>query len=428
MIATVSPIQHVGRSKHEAGREPTEFISTSGADGESVRYLNDLFRRAAREGVSDVHFEDFEGGCVIRFRVRGVLTEIDRVTVGTSRDFDNKIRMKCKLTLVERLAPLDAKFRFDVDGRFVDVRVSILPLGTGQSIVCRLLDQTASLMKLDDLKMPEDVRAAIRHIIAQPQGLFLVTGPTGSGKTTTLYGVLQQLNTPEVKIITIEDPIEFRLNGIVQAATNNQKLTFATGLKSMLRQDPDIILVGEIRDSETARLATQAALTGHIVLSTLHTNSAPITLTRMLDLDVDPNALAAAMGGFMAQRLVRTVCQHCRTPVELTDYARKQIETSGVPEDLSRDAHTIYEHNPDGCEHCHDGWSGRAPVFELILPTPEVRLAVEEGNLKALERSARLQKQYRTLGQHAMEMVLSGETTLIEAMAVTGSVVVATES
>ena len=148
----------------------------------------------------------------------------------------------------------------------------------------------------------------------------------------------------------------------------------------------------------------------------------------MLDLDVDPNALAAAMGGFMAQRLVRTVCQHCRTPVELTDYARKQIETSGVPEALSRDAHTIYEHNPDGCEHCHDGWSGRAPVFELILPTPEVRLAVEEGNLKALERSARLQKQYRTLGQHAMEMVLSGETTLIEAMAVTGSVVVATES
>jgi type II secretory ATPase GspE/PulE/Tfp pilus assembly ATPase PilB-like protein len=334
--------------------------------------------------------------------------------------------MKCKLSLVDRLTPLDGKFRFDVDGRFVDVRVSILPLGSGQSIVCRLLDQSASLMKLDDLRMPEDIRSAIRHVISQPQGLFLVTGPTGSGKTTTLYGVLQQLNNHGVKIITIEDPIEFRIKGISQAAVN-LKLTFSGALRSMLRQDPDVILVGEIRDSETARIAVQAALTGHIVLSTLHTNSATITMSRLLDLDVDPNALAAAMGGFMAQRLVRVLCGQCKISTPFDDYTKKQMLDTGIDPSRVAEAHEIWIHNPDGCPACNNGWTGRAPVFELILPTPDVRLAVEESNLKSLERAARLQPQYRTLAQHAMEMVLAGETSMIEAMSVTGSTMVLLE-
>jgi len=415
-----------GRIHHEIASEPTEFISTSSSDAQSVAYLNNLFRRAAREGVSDVHIEDEENDTAIRFRTRGVLEVVDRVSRVTSRDFDNKIRMKCKLSLVDRMTALDGKFRFDVDGRFVDVRVSILPLGTGESIVCRLLDQSANLLRLDDIRMPEDVRSSIRHIITQPQGLFLVTGPTGSGKTTTLYGVLQQLNTPEVKIITIEDPIEFRLKGVSQASVN-LKLTFASGLKSILRQDPDIILVGEIRDSETARIAIQAALTGHIVLSTLHTNSATITMSRMLDLDVDPNALAAAIGGFMAQRLVRSLCPHCKMPVPIDDYTRKQMLDCGIPAQSIAQVTAVYEHNPDGCPECNNGWSGRLPVFELILPTPEVRLAIEESNLKSMERAALLQPQYRTLARHAMELVLSGDTSMAEAMAVTGSTLVLTE-
>lgn len=411
---------HDPRPRQEITREPTEFIATGNSDGPTVKFLNDLFRRAAREGVSDIHFDDEENDCVIRFRFQGVLRVVERVSRVMSREIDGKIRAKSKLGLVERMAPLDSKFRFDVDGRFVDVRVSILPLGQGQSIVCRLLDQSTNLMKLDDVRMPADIKDALRHIIAQPQGMLLVTGPTGSGKTTTLYGVLQQLNTPEVKIITIEDPIEFRLPGISQAQTN-QKLTFATGLKSMLRQDPDVILVGEIRDSETARIATQAALTGHIVLSTLHTNSAVITLSRLLDLDVDPNALAAAMGGFMAQRLVRTVCPHCATAMPLNEYAAKQMRSAGISAEAISQTSAIYAVNLQGCEHCHSGWTGRAPIFELILPTPEVRLAVEESNIKALERAARMQPQYRTLGQHAMQLVLEGVTTLEEAMGVTGS-------
>ncbi|NVZ11775.1 type II/IV secretion system protein [Allochromatium humboldtianum] len=413
-----SSIASIGRIHQEIAQEPREFISTSATDAMAVRYLNELFRNAARRGISDVHFEDREGACVIRFRHNGEMEETDRVSLNYSREFDGKIRMKCKLSLSERMSPLDGKFRFEVDGRDVDVRVSILPLAHGQSIVCRLLDQKANLINLDDIDMPGDIRAAIGHIIAQPQGLFLVTGPTGSGKTTTLYGILQQLNTPDVKILTVEDPVEYRLPGISQAQTN-PKLTFASALKSMLRQDPDIILVGEIRDSETARIATQAALTGHIVLSTLHTNSALVTLNRLLDLEVDPHALGAAMGGFMAQRLARRLCPYCRCPRSLTEDARYQMRYAGVTEELMPPETVIYE--PGGCPQCRDGWNGRIPVFELVTATPDVRLAIEEGNLKGLERAAHTQPQYRSLGRHAMQLVLEGRTSLLEAMAVTGS-------
>lgn len=363
-VLAMREVSSSGGAQH-VSNEPLKFISTGGNDRAAVEYLNNLFLRAAREGVSDVHFEDTGADCLIRFRNRGELSLIDVVSKTMSDQFNGKIRMKCRMSLVERMSSLDGKFSFEVDDRVIDLRVSLLPLGTGESIVCRLLDQSAHLMKLDDLKMPEDIRAAIRHIIAQPMGLFLVTGPTGSGKTTTLYGILQQLHTEQVKIITIEDPIEFRIQGIVQAATNRQ-LTFAKALKSMLRQDPDVILVGEIRDAETAGLATQAALTGHIVLSTLHANSATITLNRLLDLDVDPNALSAALAGFLAQRLVRTVCPHCRIPQPIDSYVSKQIHSCGMsPEEVSAIG-TIYTHNPDGCSKCRDGWSGRTPFLKSL--------------------------------------------------------------
>lgn len=407
------------RSHHDIASEPNEFISTSSSDAGAVRYLNTLFAKAAIEGFSDVHFEDTDEGCTVRIRKNGEMVVLDVVSHAYSREFDNKIRMKCKLSIVERMTPLDGKFFYEVENRRIDVRVSILPLAQGESIVCRILDQKSNIITLGEIEMPPDVRKAIDHIIKQPQGLFLVTGPTGSGKTTTLYGILQQLNTPKVKIITVEDPVEYRIAGINQSQTNH-KLTFAGALKSMLRQDPDIILVGEIRDSETARIATQAALTGHIVLSTLHTNNALITLSRMLDLDVDPNALSAAMGGFMAQRLVRTLCEHCRIPVTVDSYARQQMLHNGItPEEINA-VETIYEPGND-CPFCNDGWTGRMPVFELITSTIESRLAVEQGDLKALERAAKIQPQYRSLGHHAMQLVLEGQTSLLEATAVTGS-------
>ena len=255
---------------------------------------------------------------------------------------------------------------------------------------------------------------------------ILMIGPTGSGKTTTLYGILKQINSPAVKTMTIEDPIEFRIQGIVQAATN-LKLTFARALRAMLRQDPDVILVGEIRDEETAGLATQAALTGHIVLSTLHANSATVTLNRMLDLEVDPNALSAALGGFLAQRLVRTLCPHCRLQQPLDGYIRSQIIEAGVSEQEIDAIGLIYTNNPSGCSHCHDGWLSRTPVFEIILATPEVRIAVEHGDLKALKAAAALQPQYRTLSHDAYRLVAKGITSVGEAMAVTGSAMVVSE-
>jgi len=403
----------------EVEKEPTEFISSGRNDERTAHFLNDLFRTAARQGVSDVHFDDEEDGCTVRYRLDGVLRVMHRVSPADSREIDAKIRTKSKLGTIERQAPLDSKFRFDVDGRYVDVRVSILPLGKGQSIVCRLLDQSSNLLKLDDLEMPEDIRACLRHIIAMPQGLLLVTGPTGSGKTTTLYGLLQQLNTPERKIITAEDPIEFRVAGISQAQTN-PRLPFSLALKAMLRQDPDVILVGEIRDSETAKLANQAALTGHLVLSTLHTNSAPLTLTRLVDIGADPNIMAAAMGGYMAQRLVRRLCPLCRVPQPMNEYVAKQMLKVEVPQEKIDAVSTIYEWNPNGCDSCRKGWVGRTAVFELIMPTAEVKLAVEEANLRALERAARLQNQYRTLAHDAMLCVLNGVTSIEEAVAVTG--------
>jgi general secretion pathway protein E len=269
------------------------------------------------------------------------------------------------------------------------------------------------------MEMPADIHAALQRVISQPQGMLMVTGPTGSGKTTTLYGVLLQLIKPAVKIITIEDPVEYRIEGLTQAQVN-PKLTFAKALKAMLRQDPDVILVGEIRDDETAGIAAQSALTGHLVLTTLHTNSALMTLSRMLDLKVDPNVLAASMGGILAQRLVRRLCQHCRLGAPLTHEVAKLIEKSGVPAETISAHSSLYTHNPHGCEHCKSGWSGRKGIYELLLPTQAVRLAIEESSLKDLARAAETQPQYRTLLHDAMLNVLSGDTSLAEALDVTG--------
>ena len=408
-----------GAAPPAAGRTPTEFISTSSKDAPVAAYLNNLFRDAARRGASDVHFDDQATACVIRMRLRGELQEVDRTALTFSRDVDRKIRSKCGFALVDTQAPQDGKFMMDVDGRAVEFRVSILPLDRGQSIVCRLLDKNENLSPLAEMDMPADIQSALQRIISQPQGLLVVTGPTGSGKTTTLYGLLLQLINPAIKIITIEDPVEYRFEGLTQAQVN-LKLTFAKALRAMLRQDPDVILVGEVRDAETAGIAAQSALTGHIVLTTLHANSALMTLSRMLDLKVDPNVLAAAMGGFLAQRLVRSLCQHCRIQTPLTHEAAKIIEKTGVPAEQIAAHSSVYLHNSHGCEHCKNGWSGRKGIYELLLPTSAVRLAIEESSLKDLTRAAEMQPQYRTLAHDAMLNVLNGATSLAEAMDVTG--------
>lgn len=412
--------QQQRRAHHEIEREPTEFISSSATDGTAVKFLNDLFRDSARMRASDIHFEDLEGRMIVRRRIAGTLQNHSEWPEQMSREVNRLIRAKGKRSVIDSQEPVDTSLRIDVDERMVDVRVSIVPSDHGRSIVCRLLDQSKNLMTLDQISMPEGVRNGIRHIINQPEGFFLVTGPTGSGKTTTLYGILQELNKPTVKIVTIEDPIEYRVEGLVQCATT-PKMSFADALKAFLRQDPEIILVGEVRDPETARTAAQAALTGHIVLSTLHTNSAAVSMSRMLDLNVVPNVLSAAMGGFLAQRLVQKVCPHCRIPHEVGEFERKQMRNSELDEATIQSCEVVYSLNRHGCdyERCVEGMVGLTPVFELILPTPEARLACEERDLKALIRAAKLQPQYRTLGQAAMELAAAGITTLQQAISLT---------
>ncbi len=402
-------------------REPDRFIQTSSGDEEAVRFLNELFCYVIQEQFSDIHFEEMENGCEIRVRYSGRMHKLAEVNKEMANHINTKIRMKCKLSIVDRMKPLDGKFRFRGNDRYVDVRVSILPLASGQSIVCRILDQRGEFQNLDQLDIPSDIRDNIRQIVRQPQGLFLVTGPTGSGKTTTLYAVLQELNSPEVKIITVEDPVEYRLPGTCQVQTNNQ-LSFADALRSILRQDPDVILVGEIRDMETARLAVQASLTGHIVFSTLHTNNALITLNRMLDLGVDPTVFASALSGMSAQRLAKRLCPHCAIGRPLQKHEREQMIAFGLDASYIDRVERVFDPNPKGCQACVGrGWIGRTPVIELIVATPEVRLAVEKGSYRELEQAALKQSQYRTLAQDVMRLVLEGTISFNEAISVVGS-------
>ncbi len=414
--------------KTQKTAEPHEFISSSATDAAPVRYLNSLFREAAESGASDIHFEDNKNGCSIRFRLRGELVIKDQVSAAFSKEFDAKMRSKSRLSLIDKTTPLDSKFAYKVDGRDVDVRVSILPLNDGkQSIVCRLLDSKANSTTFEDIEMPDAVRRAINHVISQPQGLFLVTGPTGSGKTTTLYSLIKKLNQPNVKIITAEDPIEYQIDGIAQSQMTG-KITFASALKSMLRQDPDVILVGEIRDGETAKIAVQSALTGHLVLSTLHSNSALLTLERLLDLGVNTNALSASIGGFMAQRLVRTLCDLCKVAKSIDELDCAQMLSAGISEAEIDAVDVIYEPSGCGCGSCSKGWKGRAPIFELVINSKSVRLAVEAKDMHALEKAANEQPHYATLAKAAMKMVLAGKTSIAEALAVTGSGFIEMES
>ncbi|RMD68841.1 MAG: type II/IV secretion system protein [Gammaproteobacteria bacterium] len=326
------------------------------------------------------------------------------------RDMEAKIRMKAKLPLSERRAPLDGRFHIEAEGRMVDMRLSIVPTRTGQSIVCRLLDQANAGRRLDEIDMTPAARKVMDDILAHPNGLFLVTGPTGSGKTTTLYAALNEVNTPERKVITVEDPVEYRLRRGCQINVDETN-TFARALRAILRQDPDVILVGEIRDAETARIAVQAAMTGHLVLSTLHANDAATSITRLADLGVDPFTLGVALRAVSAQRLVRRLCT-CAVPVPPGPDEALWLERFGIQGDLF--------YVPAGCERCGDGFAGRIPVIEMIAVDPPVRAAIDQGDVQAIRKAAMAQPQFETLAQAGARLAREGKTTLAEAIRITG--------
>ena len=335
-----------------------------------IRMVNLIIMTAIKDGASDIHIEPEEDSLVIRIRVDGMLHEITSPPKHLQSAIISRIKIMANLDIAERRMPQDGRFSIKTEGKDVDVRVSCMPTIYGENVVLRLLNVASALLPLKDLGFAEQVLEIYEKLIIRPHGIILVTGPTGSGKTTTLYGSLNKINTIEKNIITIEDPVEYKLSGIRQTQVNSKvDLTFANGLRSILRQDPDVVMVGEIRDPETAEIAIQAALTGHLVLSTLHTNDAPTALTRLIDMKVEPFLASSSIIGILAQRLVRKICQGCKEKYTPTKEALKDIGLK-AGEELS-----FYKGK--GCSKClNTGYKGRIGIYELLVPDDKIRNAI----------------------------------------------------
>ena len=363
--------------------EPEDLME-SDDDAPIIRLINALLSEAIKVNASDVHVEPFENRLRVRFRVDGMLREILQPPGNIAPLVISRIKVMAKLDIAEKRLPQDGRISLRVAGRAVDVRVSTLPSGHGERVVMRLLDKQAGRLDLEQLGMSRQVHDNFHSLLHKPHGIILVTGPTGSGKTTTLYAGLSVLNVKTRNILTVEDPIEYYIDGIGQTQVNSKvDMTFARGLRSILRQDPDVVMIGEIRDLETASIAVQASLTGHLVLSTLHTNSAIGAITRLRDMGVEPFLLASSLIGVMAQRLVRNLCPNCKTPHEITE---KEREWLGMALD---DSTVIYL--PDGCNQCnHMGYIGRSGLYEFIPIDNRLQNMIHEGEgEQAMETYAR---------------------------------------
>lgn len=392
------------------------FISTASGNRDKaiVTLLNNVFLDAAQREISDLHFDEREYNGVIRGRLGNDMMHLMEVSKDDFRDINLKIRSRSKLELADRRTPLDGRFKLSYEDQRVDidVRVSIVPSINGTSIVCRLLDQRNAARQLQSIYMQPATLMAIQEVIKEPNGLFLVTGPTGSGKTSTLYSILNELNTSTRQILTIEDPVEYRLDGIRQINIE-QNISFAKALRAALRQDPDIILLGEIRDAETASIAVSASATGHLVLATLHTNSAPETITRLIDLGVDPYTLGSNLRGVLAQRLVRKLrASHIMR--EPTTDERLWMRSHGVTDQESPIADAPSE---EGL-----AFSGKVPIMELIIVDKAIKQAMIRNDAKLIAQMARKQPQYLSLAEAGVLICRQGMTSLSEVRSITSAV------
>jgi len=393
--------------------EPADLLESED-DAPIIRLINALLTEAVKENASDIHVEPFESRLVVRFRVDGVLREVLEPPRVMAPLLISRIKVMAKLDIAEKRLPQDGRIGLRIAGRAVDVRVSTLPSGHGERVVLRLLDKQAGRLDLQHLGMPDQLTDALNQIIHKPHGILLVTGPTGSGKTTTLYSALTRLNDASRSILTVEDPIEYYLEGIGQTQVNTKvDMTFARGLRAILRQDPDVVMVGEIRDLETAEIAVQASLTGHMVLSTLHTNTAVGAVSRLRDMGVEPFLMASSLVGMMSQRLVRMLCTHCREP-----YTANTLDCERLGLDPRRDqVPTLYR--AKGCSNCnHTGYRGRGGIFEMVIVDDRLRTMIHDGESEQkLDRHAR---QFTpSLRQDGIRRVLAGQTTLEEVLRVT---------
>jgi general secretion pathway protein E len=379
-------------------------------DAPIIRLINALLTQAIRENASDIHIEPFENRLVVRFRVDGVLREVLQSRRGVAPLVVSRIKVMSKLDIAEKRLPQDGRISLRIAGRAVDVRVSTIPSGHGERVVLRLLDKQAGRLDLDSLGMAADTQRLLDELIHKPHGILLVTGPTGSGKTTTLYAALERLNDNTSNIMTVEDPIEYYIDGIGQTQVNTKvEMTFARGLRAILRQDPDVVLVGEIRDLETAQIAVQASLTGHLVLSTLHTNTAAGALTRLRDMGIEPFLLSSSLIGVLAQRLVRVLNPATRTAFTAGEYERRLLGLT--PEQPSP---TMYRPGRDAGA----GYHGRTGIYELIVIDDTLRTMIHDGvGEHEIEHYAR--RFTPSIREDGLARVLKGETTIEEVLRVT---------
>jgi len=389
--------------------QETEDLLAQENEAPIIRLLNAILSEAIREDASDIHLETFDHILAVRFRIDGVLREIVRPKRALAPLLVSRLKVMAKLDIAEKRVPQDGRISLRVAGREVDVRVSTLPTASGERVVLRLLDKQAGRLELEKLGMAPDTLAALKGVVRRPHGIVLVTGPTGSGKTTTLYAALSTLDTQSANVMTVEDPIEYHLPGIGQTQVNSKaQMTFARGLRAILRQDPDVVMVGEIRDLETAEIAIQAALTGHLVLSTLHTNSALGAIARLRDLGVESYLLSSSLSAVLAQRLVRRLCEHCKVAAPADARTRALLG-------LGNDAPMLFD--AVGCDACAGtGYRGRTGIYELVnIDSGLSQLIHDDAPAQALAEA----HHGHTLFEDGKRKILAGETTLTEVLRVT---------
>lgn len=392
----------------------TEDLLESEDDAPIIRLINTLLSQAVREGASDIHIEPFETRSVVRFRMDGVLRDVMEPQRVLHNILVSRVKIMARLDIAEKRLPQDGRISLKLAGRPVDVRVSTLPTEHGERVVMRLLDKQAGRLNLSHLGMSDAALDELRKLINQPHGIVLVTGPTGSGKTTTLYAALSQLNTLQHNIMTVEDPVEYDIDGIGQTQVNSKiELSFARALRAILRQDPDIIMIGEIRDLETAQIAVQASLTGHLVLATLHTNDSVGAVTRLVDMGVEPFLVASSLSGVLAQRLVRKLCPACRQKHKATEAELKLLDTK--KKSISADTWS-----PGACTECgNSGYQGRTGIYELLTVDETMRGMIHDGTSEGQMREHARNHGMITLREDGIRWLRDGTTSLEELVRVT---------
>ena len=399
----------IAREVSEAG-EDARAAEALANEVPIVKFVNLVLQQAVIDRASDIHFEPFETEFHIRYRVDGALYEMAPPPKHLALPIASRIKIMANLDISEKRLPQDGRINLTIGGKQIDLRVSTLPTAFGESIVLRVLDRSSVNLEVESLGFPKYVYDFVTEVITRPNGIFVVTGPTGCGKTTTLYSCLRRVNMIDSKLLTAEDPVEFDIEGIMQVAVNEaQGMTFAKALKSFLRQDPDIIMVGEMRDLETAQISIQASLTGHLVLSTLHTNDAPGAVTRLVDMGVEPFLISSTLMAVLGQRLVRTTCKNCRTPFEPTE---QQLSLLGLsPHDLGDKVF----HYGRGCSTCNDtGYKGRKGIFELLIVSDAIRSLINERAPTIVVRQKAVELGMVTLREDGLRTIFEGDTTIEE--------------